>query len=119
MKLTCIICPRGCELEVKKDGGQWTVTGSECKRGENYALQEARNPVRILTTSLPVSGGDYEMVSVKTVEAIPKEKITKALKALQGVTVSAPIEVGQNIVADIAGTGVDIVATRQVQSVDI
>ena len=118
MKLTCIVCPRGCEMEVEEKNGQWTVTGSECKRGETYALQEARNPLRILTTSLPVTGGDYEMVSVKTAEPIPKGKIPEALKALRGVTVSAPIEVGQSIAADIVGTGVDIVATRQVQAMD-
>jgi CxxC motif-containing protein len=119
MKLTCIICPRGCEMEVEKKNGQWTVTGNECKRGENYALQEASEPVRTLTTSLPITGGDYEMVSVKTAEPIPKGKITEALKALEGMTLSAPIGIGQSIIPDIAGTGVDLVATRQVQVVDI
>jgi len=118
MKLTCIICPRGCEMEVEEKNGQWTVTGNECKRGEDYAVQEARNPVRTLTTSLPVTGGDYEMVSVKTAAPIPKGKITEAIKALEGMTVNAPIEVGQCLFPDIAGTGVDIVATRRVIAVD-
>jgi len=119
MKLTCIVCPRGCEMEVEKKNGQWTVTGNECKRGETYALQEARNPLRILTTSLPVTGGDYEMVSVKTAQPIPKGMISEALKVLRDKTLAAPIEMGQTIVPDIAGTGVDLVATRQVQSLDI
>ena len=119
MKLTCIICPRGCEMEIEKKDGQWTVTGNECKRGEKYAVQEAANPLRTLTTSLPVTGGDYEMVSVKTAAPIPKGKIPDALNALKDRTVSAPIEVGQCLFPDIAGTGVDIIATRQVQSADI
>ena len=116
MKLTCISCPRGCEMEVEKKDGQWTVTGNECRRGETYAVQEARDPVRILTTSLPVAGGDYEMVSVKTAQPIPKDKIPKALDRLKGMTLSAPIAVGQTIVSDIAGSGIDLVATRQVVS---
>ena len=119
MKLTCIICPRGCEMEVTETNGQWTVTGNECKRGQDYAVQEARNPVRTLTTSLPVTGGDYEMVSVKTASPIPKAKIPEALKELEGMTLAAPVAMGQSIVPDIAGTGVDIIATRQVQATDI
>lgn len=117
MKLTCIICPRGCEMEVTQSDAQWIVTGNECKRGEDYAIQEARNPERTLTTSLPVTGGDYEMVSVKTAYPIPKDKIGAALAAMGGLAVAAPIEVGQCIVPDIAGTGVDIVATRRVEAV--
>jgi CxxC motif-containing protein len=117
MKLTCIVCPRGCEMQVKKDGDQWMVTGNECKRGKEYAIQEASHPERILTTSLPVTGGDYEMVSVKTARPIPKEKLTDALAALKGLQVSAPVAVGQRLAADIAGTGVDIVATRPVTAV--
>jgi CxxC motif-containing protein len=119
MKLTCIICPRGCEMEVTQTDGKWTVTGNECKRGEDYAVQEARNPVRTLTTSLPITGGDYEMVSVKTAQPIPKGKIPEALNALKGITLSAPIDVGQPILPDIAGTGVDLIATRQVHAMDI
>lgn len=119
MKLTCIICPRGCELEAEEKNGQWTVTGNECKRGETYALQEARNPLRTLTTSLPVTGGDYEMVSVKTAEPIPKGTIPEALKALKNLTLAAPVDMGQTIVPNIAGTRVDLIATRQVQSLDI
>lgn len=119
MKLTCIICPKGCEMEIEKKNGQWTVTGNECKRGKKYALQEASDPVRTLTTSLPVTGGDYEMVSVKTAEPISKGKIPEALERLKGMAVSAPVDVGQTIVSDIAGTGVDIIATRQVQALGI
>jgi CxxC motif-containing protein len=119
MKLTCIICPRGCELEVKQESGQWTVTGNECNRGRDYAVQEATNPVRTLTTSLPVTGGDYAMVSVKSASPIPKGKIPEALAALAGISVMAPVEAGQCVFADIAGTGVDMIATRQVRAADI
>lgn len=117
MKLTCIICPRGCELDVTQKDNHWTVTGNECKRGETYAVQEASCPERTLTTSLPVTYGDHEMLSVKTARPIPKEKIAEALKALQKMSVTAPIQVGDTVYPDVAGTGVDIVATRPVMRI--
>ncbi len=52
------------------------------------------------------------MISVKTKEDIPKEKIFDCVKALKGVTVKAPVHIGDVILADVAGTGVDVVATR-------
>ena len=36
MKLICIKCPRGCELEV--EGKQ--VSGNMCPRGIDYAMEE-------------------------------------------------------------------------------
>ena len=61
---------------------------------------------------MKVEGGFVEMISVKTKEDIPKEKIFDCVKALKGVTVKAPVHIGDVILADVAGTGVDVVATR-------
>ena len=37
MKLVCIRCPRGCNLNItKKSNGQIIVTGNSCPRGEEY-----------------------------------------------------------------------------------
>ena len=118
MKLTCIICPRGCEMEVTQSNGGWTVTGNECRRGEDYAVQEASCPMRTLTTSLPITGGDYDMLSVKTAQPIPKEKIGEALKSLQDMRLSAPVQVGETVYPNIADTGIPVVATRRVRRLD-
>ena len=72
------------------------------------------NPTRIVTTTVRVIGGKADMVSVKTKEDIPKGKIFDCVKALKGVEVEAPVRIGDVIVPDVAGTGVDIVATRNV-----
>ena len=116
-KLTCIVCPRGCEMTIKNVDGKWVVGGNECKRGVDYAVQEAECPVRILTTSVWVEGGDYALASVKTKQPIPCSSITKALTQLNDITLTAPVEVGQVIIPDIAGTGIDLVATRHVLAV--
>lgn len=114
-KLICIGCPMGCPLTVEIDGAEVvSVTGNTCKRGDVYARKEVTNPTRIVTSTVRVSGGDHEMVSVKTKEDIPKGKIFECVKALKGVEVQAPVHIGDVILEDVAGTGVPIVATKNV-----
>jgi len=113
-ELTCISCPIGCPLVVTMDAGQVvSVTGNSCRRGEIYAGKEVTNPTRIVTSTVRVEGGTAAMVSVKTREDIPKEKIFDCIRTLKGVVLQSPVRIGQVIVKDAAGTGVDIVATRQ------
>ena len=106
-RLTCIGCPMGCPLVVTMDGGDVvSVTGNTCKRGEIYGRKEVTNPTRIVTSTVRVSGGSIDMVSVKTKEDIPKGKIFDCVKALKTVEVAAPVHIGDLIMKDVAGTGV-------------
>lgn len=116
-ELTCIGCPMGCPLTIElKQGEVANVTGNTCKRGEAYARKEVTNPTRIVTSSVMVEGGSLAAVSVKTKEDIPKEKIFDCMKALKGVKVQAPVHIGDVIVKNVVGTGVDIVATKNITS---
>jgi len=45
-ELVCIVCPKGCRMKVD-DGNDFLVTDHSCSRGEVYALDELRNPVRV------------------------------------------------------------------------
>ena len=72
------------------------------------------NPTRIVTTTVRVTGGEIGAVSVKTKEDIPKEKIFDCIKALKDLEVKAPVHIGDLILADVAGTGTDIIATKSV-----
>jgi len=110
-EMTCIRCPMGCRLTVTKDGDQYTVTGNTCKRGEEYGIQEMSCPMRVVTTSVRVVGGVRAVCSVKTAQSVPKAKIDDVLKALAVLRPEAPITIGQVICEDIAGTGVQLVAT--------
>jgi CxxC motif-containing protein len=113
--LTCIGCPMGCQLEVTLDNGVVTeVTGNTCKRGDDYARKEVTNPTRIVTSSVRVKGGHLNMVSCKTKEDIPKGKIFDICKALETVEVNAPVSIGDVLVKDVCGTGVDVVATKNI-----
>ncbi len=115
VKLTCIACPMGCPLSVEMDGDKVvSVTGNTCPRGKVYGEKEVTNPTRIVTSTVKVSGGDSVMVSVKTKNDIPKGKIFDVVKALKDVEIPAPVKIGDVVIADVAGTGVDIVATKNV-----
>lgn len=115
-QLTCISCPMGCPITVEMEDGQIiNVTGNTCKRGEVYARKEVTSPTRIVTSTVKVKGGTADMVSVKTKEDIPKDKIFDCIRALKGIEAEAPVQIGDVILKDAAGTGVDIVATGNVE----
>ena len=113
--LTCIGCPMGCQVTVTMENGEVTgVTGNTCKRGDDYARKEVTNPTRIVTSSVKVNGGRIPMVSVKTAHDIPKGMIFDCCKALENVEVTAPVAIGDVIVKDVCGSGVDVIATKAI-----
>lgn len=110
----CIRCPMGCPLTVTMEGDEVTVTGNTCPRGEEYGKKELLNPTRVITSSVNVINGVIPMVSVKTKQDIPKGRIFDVMKEIRQTTVNAPVRIGDVILANCAGTGVDIVATKNV-----
>ena len=109
--LTCINCPLGCQIEVTLDGGTvQSITGNACKRGAEYAEKEVTHPTRAVTGSKTGA----HTVSCKTASDIPKEKIFAVIDALRGLTVPAPVRIGDVLLPDAAGTGVPIIATKHV-----
>jgi CxxC motif-containing protein len=110
---TCINCPLSCALELTEENGEvLEVTGNECKVGVKYAEEEFRDPRRVMTTTVLIKGGSLPVLPVRTVEAIPKRLVIDATKALAEVVAEAPVTEGQVILPDILGTGVDVIASR-------
>ena len=116
--LTCIGCPLGCSISVSlSDNGEVSeITGNKCKKGEEYARKEFTNPSRVVTSIVKINNGDVNMVSVKTAEDIPKGKIFDCMEALKKVTVTAPVQIGEVIIKNVCGTGVDVIATKKVNA---
>lgn len=115
-ELICIGCPMGCPIVVEmEDGKVLSVTGNTCPRGESYARKEVTNPTRIVTTTVRVDGGKVPMINVKTERDIPKDKIFECIAALRGVTMKAPVHIGDIILENVADTGVNIVAAGNVE----
>lgn len=111
--LTCIRCPRGCRVRVGlgAGGSVLAVTGNACPRGDSYARAEVSAPVRTVTTTVPVEGGSQRRVAVKTAREVPRDAVLAVVRALAGARAVAPVEIGDVIARDVAGTGVDVVAT--------
>jgi len=112
-EIICISCPVGCTLTVRQNG-EIQVSGHQCNAGIIYAKEELTNPTRNIATSVKVAGGVMPMLSVKTARPIPKGAINAVIDAVHQVTMTAPVRIGDIVLADAARTGVDIVATREV-----
>ena len=115
-KITCIVCPIGCKILVKTDGTYFAVVeGNKCKRGIEYARNEAIDPRRMLTTSVLVDGGEWSLVSVKSSKPVPKDKIFHVLKEIKKTKTRAPVKLGQILIKNIMGTDSDIIATKTIE----
>ena len=110
-ELTCIVCPRGCQLTVAftEDGKIASVTGNACKRGAAYAEAECTNPTRTVTSTVRCASGS--VVAVKTAAPIPKSKIFEVMAEINKALAPAGCKIGDVIIADVCGTGVSVVAS--------
>lgn len=114
--LTCIQCPKGCLLSVAVvDGRVTSVTGNDCDKGPPWAHQEVEDPVRTLTTSVRVLRGREDLVSVRTDGSIPRRLLAEALSVAKELRVEAPVAMGRVVAENLAGSGVNLVATRAVE----
>ena len=110
--LTCIVCPRGCELTIDEVG---KITGNFCVRGAIYAKEELACPKRMLTTSVRVINRKDLLCSVKTSAPVKKEDIMKFVEFINRLKVTAPCPIGQVLARDVFDTGIDIVTTKDIK----
>lgn len=115
----CIGCPLGCRLEVEETEGDIVeIRGFGCKRGRVYAQQEHTDPRRMVTTTVQVENGLWARLPVKTRSPVPKSVVIDLCRALRDVVVVAPVRRGDVILANAMGTGVDVIATRDMPTGD-
>ena len=115
-ELICIGCPMGCQMTVELEKGEViSVSGNTCARGDVYARKEVTNPTRIVTSTVLVTGGKKkDRVAVKTASDVPKAKIFDVMKVINHAKAAAPIKVGDVLIPDVAGTGVNVIATANI-----
>ncbi|MFT5873033.1 MAG: CxxC motif-containing protein [Clostridium sp.] len=115
-EIVCIGCPMGCALTAEiSDNNEVKITGNSCKIGEQYGVKECTNPTRILTSTVEIIGRDDIMLPVKTETDVPKDKIEICIKALKGIRVNTPINIGDIILENVADTGANFIATRTIK----
>lgn len=110
-ELICIVCPKGCHLKVDEQNG-YAVTGNGCPKGAAYGKEELVNPTRVVTSTVCVENAIYPRCPVKTDAPIPKALIFEAMRLLDGICLTSPVRVGDVVIANVLGTGINFVATK-------
>jgi len=112
-KIICVSCPKGCPLEIRHDGKDIIeIIGAGCRRGKEYAICELQDPRRMVASTVQVENGLHPLVPVYTNDNFPKPLIPKLAQKLREVKVEAPIKISQVILSNALGTGIDIIASR-------
>lgn len=121
LQFNCTTCPSEClltvEVERDADGALVevrSVTGNSCPRGDKFARQELTCPMRVLTTTVAVSGGDEALLPVRTAEAIPLALHAQAMNLIRSVVVEAPVRMGDVVLPDLLDTGTDLIASMDI-----
>lgn len=121
LQFNCTTCPSEClltvEVERKADGSiaaVHSVTGNSCPRGDKFAHQELTCPMRVLTTTVAVSGGGEPLLPVRTAEAIPLALHAQAMALIRGLVVNVPIRMGDVVMADLLSTNIDLIASMDI-----
>lgn len=118
----CTTCPSECLLTVTVEEGPdgtktvQSVSGNRCPRGKRFAEQEVVCPMRILSSTVVVMGGDERLVPVRTASPIPRSLHTRAMEQIRRLAVSTPVKMGDVVAADLLGTGVDLIASLDVEA---
>lgn len=122
LQFNCTTCPSECLLTVeveRDDEGRVvevrSVAGNSCPRGDKFAHQELTCPMRVLTTTVAISGGDEALLPVRTAEAIPLELHAQAMTLIRGLVVNAPIHMGDVVLANLLNTNIDLVASLTIK----
>jgi len=122
-EFTCIMCPTGCDIEAEiKDTGVppedgpviLRITGAACVRGHAYVENELKNPLRIVTSSVRVTGGNDPITSVRLTAPVPQARMMDVIQELRKITVEAPVNIGQVIIRNILGLQSDVIITRHI-----
>ena len=120
LKFNCTTCPSECLLtvEVERDADGVaevrSVAGNSCPRGDKFAHQELICPMRVLTTTVAVSGGEEALLPVRTAEAIPLALHAQAMTLIRGLVVNAPIRMGDVVLPNLLDTGTDLIASMDI-----
>lgn len=121
LQFNCTTCPSECLLTVEVERDAYgavvevrSVIGNSCLRGDKFAHQELTCPMRVLTTTVAVSGGDEALLPVRTAEAIPLALHAQAMAIIRGLVAEAPIRMGDVVLSNLLDTNIDLVASMNI-----
>ena len=112
IEIICVACPHGCHLEATRKEGEILISNAGCKRGQEYAINEITDPRRMVATTVRIQHGIHPLLPVYTSEPFPKGRVTELLREIRKVEITAPIKMGQVVLENALGTGIDVIASR-------
>lgn len=113
--MVCIVCPVGCRMTVTVEDKKIEVAHNKCKRGEVYGTEEMTNPTRMITSTIKINDGLLRRLPVRTLQPVPKGMIFECMDIINNMAIDAPVKMGEVVIENICGTGVDIIATRSME----
>lgn len=75
--------------------------------------------MRVLTTTVAVSGGDEALFPVRTAEAIPLELHAQAMDLIRGLVVEAPIRMGDVVLKNLLDTNINLIASMDIDRAQV
>lgn len=115
-ELICFLCPNGCTLAITHVQSEFTVTGQKCKRGKEFAIDEATNPTRTLCTTVKTNFPEMPVLPVKSASAIPKDRIFDVMTEINQVVVTETLCCGSPVITNVLGLGIDIITTTSMEN---
>ena len=115
MNILCVTCPKGCSLAVTREGDTVVEVKPGCKRGHEYARRELVDPRRMVATSVRIKNGVHPLLPVYTSAPFPKPRIMELQLKLRKVETQAPVKMGAVIIRNILDSGIDIIASRDME----
>lgn len=113
--IICVACPKGCRLQIQRDGEEVLVSNQGCKRGVEYAIGEMKDPRRMVATTVQIEGARHPLLPVYSAAPFPKARIFELLATLRSLKVQAPVKEGQIILENALDTGISILASRDME----
>ena len=110
MELVCIVCPRGCRINIENG----IVNANGCERVEAGARSENTGPRRAVCSTVATTFSEYPVLPVRTDGEIPKAKIDELMKQINAIVVTSKVKRGDVIAKDVCGTDVNLIATASI-----
>lgn len=112
----CIVCPNGCTVEVQYEEQEvLAISGNKCKKGAENVTQEMTDPRRTIATTVPISGAELPLCSVRLTKAIPKKDIFRVMEEIRKVSLEAPVTIGQTVIRNVCGLDSDVIVTKNMK----
>jgi NADPH-dependent 2,4-dienoyl-CoA reductase/sulfur reductase-like enzyme/CxxC motif-containing protein len=111
-EIICLICPMACRGQVvlNRAGGIEKCLNFRCKRGEEFAIKELKNPERVLTGTIRTGDPAQPLLPFRVSKPIARKLLQRCMAELADIEITKPVKTGEVIVPDIMGSGSDIIA---------